>query len=150
MNDKVRDRLIISLILCNFNSSRLTLIQFASILIYSILLYYCILGINARVRISGISKVELSLEELELVLQTLVYDGRLEEVRQIDRYIYPISFPLLLLNCISFLSFPVSLIYIILPPCIPYFILIKSNVLLLFDTIIQLTYFNYIYLVPGS
>jgi hypothetical protein len=37
-------------------------------------------GINARVRISGISKVELSLEELELVLQTLVYDGRLEEV----------------------------------------------------------------------
>ena len=38
-------------------------------------------GINARVRISGISKVELSLEELELVLQTLVYDGRLEEVR---------------------------------------------------------------------
>jgi hypothetical protein len=32
------------------------------------------------VRISGISKVELSLEELELVLQTLVYDGRLEEV----------------------------------------------------------------------
>jgi hypothetical protein len=37
-------------------------------------------GINARVRISGISKVELSLEELELVLQTLVYDCRLEEV----------------------------------------------------------------------
>jgi DNA-directed RNA polymerase III subunit RPC6 len=37
-------------------------------------------GINSRVRISGISKVELSLEELELVLQTLVYDGRLEEV----------------------------------------------------------------------
>jgi DNA-directed RNA polymerase III subunit RPC6 len=38
-------------------------------------------GINARVRISGISKVELSIEELELVLQTLVYDARLEEVR---------------------------------------------------------------------
>lgn len=41
-------------------------------------------GINARVRISGISKVELSLEELELVLQTLVYDGRLEEVRMTE------------------------------------------------------------------
>jgi DNA-directed RNA polymerase III subunit RPC6 len=40
-----------------------------------------LVAINARVRISGISKVELSLEELELVLQTLVYDGRLEEVR---------------------------------------------------------------------
>ena len=40
-------------------------------------------GINARVRISGISKVELSLEELELVLQTLVYDGRLEEVSDV-------------------------------------------------------------------
>ena len=39
--------------------------------------------INDRVRISGISKVELSLDELELVLQTLVYDGRLEEVSKI-------------------------------------------------------------------
>jgi len=28
----------------------------------------------------GILQVELSLEELELVLQTLVYDGKLEEV----------------------------------------------------------------------
>lgn len=36
--------------------------------------------IHDRVRISGISKVELSLDELDLVLQTLVYDGRLEEV----------------------------------------------------------------------
>jgi hypothetical protein len=42
-------------------------------------------GINARVRISGISKVELSVEELELVLQTLVYDARLEEVWVIIR-----------------------------------------------------------------
>lgn len=40
--------------------------------------------INERVRISGISKVELSIEELELVLQTLVYDGRLEEVRIVE------------------------------------------------------------------
>ena len=39
-----------------------------------------IVSINDRVRISGISKVELSMEELQLVLQTLVYDGRLEEV----------------------------------------------------------------------
>lgn len=38
-------------------------------------------SISERVRISGISKVELSLEELGLVLQTLVYDGRLEEVQ---------------------------------------------------------------------
>ena len=37
-------------------------------------------SINDKVRISGISKVELSMEELELVMQTLVYDGRLEEV----------------------------------------------------------------------
>jgi hypothetical protein len=42
-------------------------------------------SINSRVRISGISKVELSLEELELVLQTLVYDGRLEEVGSLRR-----------------------------------------------------------------
>eukprot|EP00607_Mallomonas_marina_P003414 CAMPEP_0182433336 /NCGR_PEP_ID=MMETSP1167-20130531/62560_1 /TAXON_ID=2988 /ORGANISM="Mallomonas Sp, Strain CCMP3275" /LENGTH=255 /DNA_ID=CAMNT_0024621907 /DNA_START=178 /DNA_END=945 /DNA_ORIENTATION=+ len=38
-------------------------------------------SIGERVRISGISKVELSLDELELVLQTLVYDGHLEEVQ---------------------------------------------------------------------
>ena len=38
-------------------------------------------SINERVRISGISKIELSLEELGMVLQTLVMDGRLEEVR---------------------------------------------------------------------
>lgn len=38
-------------------------------------------SISERVRISGISKVELSLEELGLVLQTLVYDGKLEEVQ---------------------------------------------------------------------
>ena len=37
--------------------------------------------IAGRIRISGISKVELSQDELELVIQTLVYDGRLEEVR---------------------------------------------------------------------
>jgi DNA-directed RNA polymerase III subunit RPC6 len=38
-------------------------------------------GINNQVRISGIAKVELAIDELELVLQTLVYDGRLEEVK---------------------------------------------------------------------
>jgi DNA-directed RNA polymerase III subunit RPC6 len=38
-------------------------------------------AINDQVRISGISKVELSIDELELVLQTLVYDGRLEDVK---------------------------------------------------------------------
>eukprot|EP01039_Chlorochromonas_danica_P002818 gene2818-3072_t len=36
--------------------------------------------LTEKVRISGISKVELSQEELELVVNTLVYDGRLEEV----------------------------------------------------------------------
>ena len=53
--------------------------------LFNYLFFYFIFhfqGINARVRISGISKVELSLEELELVLQTLVYDGRLEEVHK--------------------------------------------------------------------
>jgi DNA-directed RNA polymerase III subunit RPC6 len=34
-----------------------------------------------KVRISGVSKVDLSLEELELVVNTLIYDYRLEEVR---------------------------------------------------------------------
>lgn len=34
-----------------------------------------------RIRISGISKVDLSSDESDLVLQTLVYDGKLEEVR---------------------------------------------------------------------
>jgi hypothetical protein len=38
-------------------------------------------SISERVRISGIANVELSTEEIELVLQTLIYDGRLEEVR---------------------------------------------------------------------
>jgi DNA-directed RNA polymerase III subunit RPC6 len=33
-----------------------------------------------KVRISGVSKVDLSLEELELVVNTLIYDYRLEEV----------------------------------------------------------------------
>lgn len=33
-----------------------------------------------RIRVSGISKVELSPDECDLVLQTLVYDGKLEEV----------------------------------------------------------------------
>lgn len=37
--------------------------------------------IAEKIRISGISKVELTREELELVIQTLVYDGKLEEVR---------------------------------------------------------------------
>jgi DNA-directed RNA polymerase III subunit RPC6 len=37
-------------------------------------------NVNDRVRISGITKIELSLEELELVVQTLIYDGRLEVV----------------------------------------------------------------------
>jgi DNA-directed RNA polymerase III subunit RPC6 len=39
-------------------------------------------SVDAMVKVSGISKVELSQEELELVLQTLVFDGRLEEVRE--------------------------------------------------------------------
>lgn len=38
-------------------------------------------AINAEVKNSGISKVELSLEDLEMVIQTLVYDGLLEEVQ---------------------------------------------------------------------
>ena len=36
--------------------------------------------IAERVKKSGISTVELSADELELVLQTLVYDGKIEEV----------------------------------------------------------------------
>jgi RNA polymerase Rpc34 subunit len=36
--------------------------------------------IHQRVRASGISKVDLSMEELSSVIQTLLYDGRLEEV----------------------------------------------------------------------
>lgn len=36
-----------------------------------------------KVRMSGVSKVDLSLEELELVVDTLIYDYRLEEVRKI-------------------------------------------------------------------
>ena len=40
--------------------------------------------INADVISSGISSIELSLDELESVLKTLVYDGRLEEL---DRYL---------------------------------------------------------------
>lgn len=36
-----------------------------------------------KVRVSGVSKVDLSLEELELVVNTLIYDYRLEEVRTI-------------------------------------------------------------------
>ena len=40
--------------------------------------------INADVISSGISSFELSLDELESVLKTLVYDGRLEEL---DRYL---------------------------------------------------------------
>jgi hypothetical protein len=66
------------------------ILRFLSLLIYTLIYIYILFdipvfqfeneGINARVRISGISKVELSLEELELVLQTLVYDCRLEEV----------------------------------------------------------------------
>jgi len=37
--------------------------------------------ISEKVRISGISKIELSMEELELVVNTLVYDFRLEEIQ---------------------------------------------------------------------
>mmetsp|Transcript_12258 Transcript_12258/g.18570 ORF Transcript_12258/g.18570 Transcript_12258/m.18570 type:complete len:293 (+) Transcript_12258:48-926(+) len=37
--------------------------------------------ISAKVRISGISKIELSGDEIDLVLQTLVFDGKLEEVK---------------------------------------------------------------------
>eukprot|EP01031_Cornospumella_fuschlensis_P026414 gene26414-31917_t len=36
--------------------------------------------ITERVRVSGISRVELSAEEMEMVVNTLVYDGRLEEI----------------------------------------------------------------------
>lgn len=36
-----------------------------------------------KVRVSGVSKVDLSLEELELVVNTLIYDYRLEEVTTI-------------------------------------------------------------------
>eukprot|EP01038_Epipyxis_sp_PR26KG_P005909 gene5909-8152_t len=38
-------------------------------------------GICDKIRISGISKVELSIEEIGQVVNTLVYDGRLEEVQ---------------------------------------------------------------------
>lgn len=37
--------------------------------------------IAERIRSSGIANVELSTEDLESVIQTLVYDGQLEEVR---------------------------------------------------------------------
>jgi DNA-directed RNA polymerase III subunit RPC6 len=39
--------------------------------------------IHDRVRISGITRIELSMDELELVVQTLIYDGRLEEVSEL-------------------------------------------------------------------
>ena len=44
--------------------------------------------IAERVKKSGISTVELSADELELVLQTLVYDGKIEEVSFYTIYTY--------------------------------------------------------------
>ena len=37
--------------------------------------------ISEKIRTSGISRVELSQEEVEMVVSTLVYDGRLEQVQ---------------------------------------------------------------------
>lgn len=39
--------------------------------------------IYEQVRVSGISKIELSMEELELVVNTLIYELRIEEVSKI-------------------------------------------------------------------
>eukprot|EP01035_Chromulina_nebulosa_P021444 gene21444-27777_t len=61
--------------------------EFLELLSLEILSYVSSIGladlnsIASKVKVSGISKVELSYEELELVVQTLVYDGRLEEVQ---------------------------------------------------------------------
>lgn len=37
--------------------------------------------IAASIKVSGISKIDLSLDEVKLIVNTLVYDGLLEEVR---------------------------------------------------------------------
>ncbi|CAN0559640.1 unnamed protein product [Ectocarpus sp. 12 AP-2014] len=37
--------------------------------------------IAAAIKVSGISKIDLSMEEVKLIVSTLVYDGLLEEVR---------------------------------------------------------------------
>lgn len=37
--------------------------------------------IAAAIQVSGISKIDLSMEEVKLIVSTLVYDGLLEEVR---------------------------------------------------------------------
>ncbi|CAM9203501.1 unnamed protein product [Ascophyllum nodosum] len=37
--------------------------------------------IAAAIKVSGISKIDLSMEEVKLIVNTLVYDGELEEVR---------------------------------------------------------------------
>ncbi|CAN0381695.1 unnamed protein product, partial [Hapterophycus canaliculatus] len=37
--------------------------------------------IAAAIKVSGISKIDLSMDEVKLIVSTLVYDGLLEEVR---------------------------------------------------------------------
>lgn len=37
--------------------------------------------IAAAIKVSGISKIDLSMEEVKLIVNALVYDGELEEVR---------------------------------------------------------------------
>lgn len=37
--------------------------------------------IAAAIKVSGISKIDLAMEEVKLIVDTLVYDGQLEEVR---------------------------------------------------------------------
>lgn len=37
--------------------------------------------IAAAIKVSGISKIDLSMDEVKLIVTTLVYDGLLEEVR---------------------------------------------------------------------
>lgn len=37
--------------------------------------------IAAAIKVSGISKIDLSLDEVKLIVNTLVYDGDLEEIR---------------------------------------------------------------------
>lgn len=37
--------------------------------------------IAAAIKVSGISKIDLAIEEVKLIVNTLVYDGLLEEVR---------------------------------------------------------------------
>ena len=88
---------------------------FSSSFLFSFLFICNHLGINARVRISGISKVELSLEELELVLQTLVYDCRLEEVIEIKESIVSLIHRFLsILTILMMMSLFVCLLFYLL------------------------------------